>query len=303
MNIQGNLPGLKPCVAAVALLGLIAHSEAQVTVQPGFTVPENATLWLKADQGIHKDGSDRVTSWDDVSGNPEGNGVVNVSDPGKTPLWVDNQSGSQPAVVFSSTRGDFLDNTVVGSTLIAAQASTVFIVQRDDGGANHPSGTSVQWSPNGLNYLSINAANSDAIFYTSGSNQDFVQGPVTPASFYSTFHLITGVRNGASGTLRLDGQTIGSSSTLAGSADTSLSGTLLVGGYRNVPANGFDGAIAEILVFNSALPGNDITTIEQGLSAKYGLTTVPEPQAYATAFSALCLVAGVAMKLRRRQSA
>jgi Concanavalin A-like lectin/glucanases superfamily len=176
----------------------------------------------------------------------------------------------------------------------------VFIVQKD----NAPdSGNSLNWhTPDGLNYLSMNAANANLIVFDSGKNTDFISADISSQpNFYGQWHVITGVRNGLTGEIHLDGQNLATTGSFAGTADIVTPGTLSIGGQRVVVTDQtINGSIAEVKVFGTALTPAQIAAEEASLGSKYGISVVPEPQAYASAFSVLCLVAGLAIKLRRR---
>ena len=68
--------------------------ESSISNQP---IQANLKLWLKAGSGITKDGSDRVSQWDDQGIN--GNDVVQLTG-SKQPLFVDTVLNSEPIVRF-----------------------------------------------------------------------------------------------------------------------------------------------------------------------------------------------------------
>lgn len=77
--------------------------------------------WLRADQGIVLDGSNKVSEWQDISGN--GNGFLQ-SDANKRPALVNAALGNQPAVRF-----DGVDDGLWGvETMNLGRPSTVFVV-------------------------------------------------------------------------------------------------------------------------------------------------------------------------------
>lgn len=76
-------------------------------------------LWLKADAGIIKDGSNYVSQWDDQSGN--NNHAVQATGSAQ-PLWEDNQLNGKPAIHFYN--GDYL----IGNNELTI--GTVFIVKK-----------------------------------------------------------------------------------------------------------------------------------------------------------------------------
>ena len=75
-------------------------------------------LWLKADAGITKDGSDYVSVWADQSGN--GNDAVQATGASQ-PLWVDGQLNGEPVLRFDGSN-DFMSFNEV------ANIRTIFII-------------------------------------------------------------------------------------------------------------------------------------------------------------------------------
>jgi hypothetical protein len=271
----------------VVLLRLAPVSEAQLT---------SPTFWVAADQ---LSGSP-VTSWNNTGSASAA--VPSVSNGGSATGPVLNPNdplNGVNSVGFSA--GDFLDAGTTGGNLFSGTDSTVFIVQKDNGGAD---GNSLNWHTlDGNSYLSMNAAYGGNIVFDSGSGNDYITADISSRlNFYGQWHVITGVRSGLTGEIHLDGEnlTLIPADTFSEAADTGTSGTLSIGGLRGSGTSTLNGSIAEVLIFSTALTADDIATVEGNLGAKYGISVVPEPQAYATAFSFLCLVGGLAVHLRRR---
>jgi Concanavalin A-like lectin/glucanases superfamily len=298
-------------VLVVVLLRLAPVCDAQITIS---TQP---TFWVRADQGVSP-GTPLVASWNNVGSASVAIPSVGNIDSGTEPSLNSNDPSGQSSVQFDLSTtpipGRFLDASPVnGADLFSGANSTVFIVQKDNVPDN---GNSLNWNNNansGNSYLSMNAANPSQSFpghneivFDSGSGSDFISADITTQvpTFYGNWHVITGVRNGSAGEIHVDGQNLIITGGLgfSGSANFATTGPLSIGGLRVATAadQTIHGSIAEVLVFGSNLSPGDIATVESELGAKYGISIVPEPQAYASAFSVLCLVAGLAMKLRRR---
>lgn len=78
-------------------------------------------LWLKADAGITKDGSNYVSQWADQSGN--GNHAVQATGSAQ-PLWVDNQLNGKPILRFNNAQ------YLLGSLIQANTKISIFIVSK-----------------------------------------------------------------------------------------------------------------------------------------------------------------------------
>jgi hypothetical protein len=80
----------------------LGKKDPTVDVWPGFNpypwVPTDiagCVLWLRSDLGITKDGSDRVSQWNDQSG--QSNHATQSTD-AKKPVWIANQLNGHPSI-------------------------------------------------------------------------------------------------------------------------------------------------------------------------------------------------------------
>ena len=183
----------------------------------------------------------------------------------------------------------YLSTALAGNALFNGSDSTIYLVQKDNGVAN---GTTVLWS-NGSDFLSVNAANNNQIVYDSGSGSDFVTPSVDTGTFYTTWHVIALRRQGTTYTVDVDGTPRLPGAGPAGSAASLTSGNLFVGN-GSVEGTALNGAIAEVVVYPTALSDTDFAANEAALATQWDLTAVPEPQTYASVFAVGCLVAGLA---------
>lgn len=79
-------------------------------------------LWLKADAGITKDGSNYVSQWADQSGN--NNHAVQATGSAQ-PLWVDDELNGMPVIRFDGN-SDWLSGTIINN--INTSSLSLFIV-------------------------------------------------------------------------------------------------------------------------------------------------------------------------------
>lgn len=104
-----------------------------VAPDPGGWVPTDIAgcqLWLKADAGITKDGSNYVSQWADQSGN--NNHAVQATGSAQ-PLWVDGQLNGNPVVKMDDV-DDFLEYSEISDirTIFIIANSTYVLISRYD---------------------------------------------------------------------------------------------------------------------------------------------------------------------------
>lgn len=276
---------LKITATCVALFGL-ATANAQLIFEAG-------TL-----SGVA--GSD-VTSW--------------ASSPAGTTL---QPTGTAPKLQFQGTTKyvDFNDTDLaaasVSDSIIGTSQSAVFMVFRNPTGVDSLGATALIWI-NGTDTSHIlNLAEttgfgpSSTIAYVHGDvSADILSVPTPGAWNDGNWHVLTALRNGASGQIRIDGTPVTpATGAFANNWTTGGTGTLFVGGSPWGAGDDFIGDIAEIQI-HSSVPG-DINAVELGLDAKYselGLTVVPEPSEYAMIFGLACVAGALALRYRRQQLA
>ena len=89
-------------------------------------VTTNLQLWLKADAGITKDGTNNVSAWADQSGNSH---HADQSNSTAQPLWVDNVINGKPVIRFDGN-SDVMTTDVNGP---GGTEFTFFVVAKSNG--------------------------------------------------------------------------------------------------------------------------------------------------------------------------
>ncbi len=256
----------------------------------------NAQLVFDADSNVTGTLNNPVTAWSDIGS------TYTLAPLGTGPTLLNSGFNY---LAFNQTP---LLNASVPATILGETQGAVFMVLR--GFANDRS--ALTWMDESVaayqRLVQVSRTASD-IYYVQGNltggSTDFInadEGNVADGSW----HVLTLVRNGNGGTIRLDGTPLPSlAGDFAGPLPQTATGKLTVGGAPfNAPGDVPDrwtGDIAEIQIF-SAVPG-DINAIEQALGAEYGLTVVPEPSEYAMIFGLACVAGAVALRYRRQQLA
>jgi hypothetical protein len=85
----------------------------------------------------------------------------------------------------------------------------------------------------------------------------------------TNWHTITGVLNGGSSVLRLDGTQIGSGNAGSDAMGSGASAWMIGAGYPSF-SNPTNCQFGEILVYDSTITGTNLTNVENYLRAKWG---------------------------------
>jgi hypothetical protein len=229
---------------------------------PAPAVPSSGLqLWLRADAGVAYDGSNNVTTWSDQTGN------YPVTQSGSAePTYVANDINGEPALRFNGSQflansgnmGLNADMTVITVAMTTAPASQGYMTYLGPGDSNGSGGGANQGTNRALGYT-----NSQQLFDTSGI---YCQGAATPAAgtfvaeaatLDSTLQNVVFYRNGVqTATGRLSGvQNLGAGITVGSTPD---------------PSSGWQGDIAEVLVYDHKLSSSDFAQVDGYLANKYG---------------------------------
>jgi hypothetical protein len=200
--------------------------------------------WFRADQGVDKDETDRVTQWDDQTG--LGNDATAVS--GHEPLWRENRVNGLPSVYFDGNNESLQFPVQNG-------LRTVFLVVRHDTGSQDYAVSLGSQSTNdfhgaeGTGFLS--ASNAAAALV---NGEGYVNGtPVAPASILKPklFQVLSFVTTG---------------NVLADQ----------IGQDRNIPERCWQGDIVEIILYDETLTTTDREAVEAYLASQYATSDVDE---------------------------
>ncbi|MHB9024121.1 MAG: fibronectin type III domain-containing protein [Armatimonadota bacterium] len=248
-------------------------------------------LWLKADAGVTKDGSNYVTAWADQSG--QGNDATNGGST-ERPLYVGSALNGYPVIRFDGAYNNFMlgshylfaDNTKTGISFIAVVKSTAdktnTLANLLDFGTPE-SGLGGYVFEYDTNYAG-------AMWRGPGGVPDYGRAGYTHSKG-SAYVIYTGViKFGAVGystnTVRLNGLQVNSTTssyalTQFTSAEISEAATragnsgpvsIAMQSKLLMAERNLQGDIAEMLWYSSALSSTDAYNIEAYLGEKYGIT-------------------------------
>lgn len=214
-------------------------------------------LWLKADAITGLADADPVTTWPDSSGLGHDVGQATAA---KKPTYQTNEINGKPVVRFDAV-DDFLGN----ATLVVAQPLTIVVVERA-AVANHL-GNFIDGSVRCI------LGHSSLVYRLYAGGAGSIEGGTTDTSAHS----MSGHFNGASSEMWKDGTSIatGDPGTLAYPAGYKI------GSDHNGADQFFNGDIAEVIIYDSALSAADRNALGGYIQTKYGITitgaTFPPP--------------------------
>ncbi|MEO6231065.1 MAG: T9SS type A sorting domain-containing protein [Ferruginibacter sp.] len=253
-------------------------------------IPSGSVLWLRADQQVFTTTGDKVTSWNDVSGN---NFNVSQLATANQPVLVQNVFGNQPSILFDGVHGKYFLNNTSNNIVTAGSPRTVFIVGKMDcaavanGGGAFPGGggalfTFRRGTPN-FCIEDVTVAPYGNFVYTAGlgtfSNETVNDNFINTSKFtFVNTYISSGT--GTHLQVRQNGQPVtvtpqspcGSfNSCNPAISDNSTTG-FTVGDREDLAGQDWQGYISEIIVYPTVLTQADIQQVEQYLSTKYFLS-------------------------------
>ncbi|MEO6133561.1 MAG: T9SS type A sorting domain-containing protein [Ginsengibacter sp.] len=232
------------------IIFLSSHLFAQLPVTT------NLQLWLKADAGVTKDGSNNVSDWADQSGNAH---HANQSTPASQPLWVDNVVNGKPVIRFDGN-SDLMTTDVTGP---GGTELTFFVVAKSNGQRI------ISYNDNtGYVLYSYATPNNFIISNDGGPYGGLNSGTNNALSFQVTCaRYIANTTNGM--------QTFVNGALLAQRTSANIvlpSVPLQLGSYPGGGATELiNGDVAEIIIYNRALTDVEREQVENYLTQKYPL--------------------------------
>jgi hypothetical protein len=278
----------KLTVAALVVVGLAAAANAQII--------------FKADQtdGLVVSGGN-VTSWSDTADTAN----YTLAPTGTAPTFGVSAANNNQGYVSFGGAGLLVDDDAALGGAIGATQTAMFLVLRATGAQNKSILTWDDTNPSstGSTFLQVSENLGDINHLQRGTtttSAGIVNGDAP--TWDGDFHLLTLVRNGNVGQIRIDGvaQTVTGNFSASGSMPLVTSGDLTLGGrVGSTSGDRWSGDIAEVRFYNT-IP--NIEQIEMELDATYNLNVVPEPSEYAMIFGLACVAGALALRYRRQTS-
>jgi hypothetical protein len=212
------------------------------------------TLWLDASDLTGYADGDPVATWPDRSVN----GHDGTAPSGNEPLYRTSGVGGQPALDFVNA-ADYYQFSITN----AARYWTFFFVVDADNPSH--AGLSYLWDTQTGRIILAQREDTGVIaYYASATWRRTATAPAAGEQVYE-FNLAAG------GTANIYRDKTALTAGLAYD-DRAIGGVSRLGSAHNSNANFFDGRIAEVILYNSALGTTDRDTIYTYLADKYGFT-------------------------------
>lgn len=229
-----------------------------------FNASDNDKLWdtIPAGSGSNPANGGNMKSWDDEDGGNE-----ELQEETNHPSWLSNGINSLGALEFEGT--ERLLGTGSGSTLsnvISASAYTVFVSFFMDGAASNTGdmgGNSPLITETGT-FFGVHCSTVTGVHTVHASNWDSDRDSVGKVFDLNTKYVVMTRHEGGNLFVSLNQ---GSESSVASGNTGSLTGVMSTGAV--VGQGGFIGRIGEILVYNVALSGTDLTDTYQYMMDKW----------------------------------
>jgi YVTN family beta-propeller protein len=257
---------------AVLTVGGVAATFRVTTVATPSIPVSGLRLWLKADAGVTKSGTNQVSRWSDFSGT--GFDVAQAAS-ALQPTWVEGAFNGRPAIRFDGG-DDYLETLSTVNLLGGTGQLTVMVVVQP--------GTAQQTYADILDYNHWDGVR--FVLQQNGNQLNFFSGPGAPGQQLSsaapqvvTYTFV----NGGAGTSRFNGLNRQSGSGSSGSFAEPSWLTLGNKCNRTYPAlsRHFRGDIAEVIVYNTVLADADLQAVETYLMGKYGIDLTPDAFSFA----------------------
>ena len=159
------------------------------------------------------------------------------------------------------------------SEIVSSNQATVFMVQNNFSGDNTTA--TFGWNSGDYRFLSC-AQEGNMVLMDFGNTlsglSNFRITTATLTNFLNQNKIITFVKNGSNGKVKINSAPLTNSSSSNTIIDLSLSGDFSIGKYP--PANNdyyFFGYIGELIIFKKALTDEEISSIETYLSKKWSI--------------------------------
>ena len=243
---------------------LLQSYQGNLSPWPVPTVASGLRSWFSANLGVVKDGSNRVSQWADLSGQ----GFHVAQSGALEPMWVPSVANSQPMMQFDGST--YLKTKLAVDETAGSNDLTVITVALP--GSSQPAYASlVDLSSDTAHGFVLgqlgSGTNQFQLWFMDSGQSGWYSGPTANTSA-SQVQIVSVVKNGTTAAAYLNGASQGSGTVPA----TMLSPTAaLAVGNRASGLYGFNGQVAEVLVYNRALSDTERASIETTLSAKYGI--------------------------------
>jgi len=239
------------------------------TVTPGATPTleplPSLQLWLKADAGVTTGPDNTVVQWTDQSG--QGNHAA-APDEFVAPTVAANAINGLPALRFDGL-DDHLEIEDSESLSITGDLTSFFVVKMDDFATFRSVWAKTNTNqPSPTDFYTLPGSGLPRVFRGDGSGASAVPVDAARPLRAGEFDLVGFTAAGAELTHYLNGSTNGRGTSTTATAD--LDRPLYIG-TRDDLFTRLQGDLAELLIFDSALPAADLQKVQSYLAARYAI--------------------------------
>jgi prepilin-type N-terminal cleavage/methylation domain-containing protein len=185
------------------------------------------------------------------------------------PFYVRNGINNIPALRFDNLQSLIASNVKI-SEIISSNQATVFMVQNNFSGDDTTA--TFGWNSGVYRFLSCAQEGNKVLMDFGNTSSGFRTTTEILTNFLNQNKIITFVKNGSNGQVKINSAPLTNSSSSNATIDLSLSADFSIGKY--IPAGdayNFYGYIGEIIVFKRALTDAEIKDIETYLSKKWSI--------------------------------
>jgi alpha-tubulin suppressor-like RCC1 family protein len=251
---QPNTPDTVSTV--IAQTGTVTIKQVTFAASTGDLPPVGLRLWLKADVGVVKDANNNISAWLDQSGNTF---QATQSNPGNEPLWASAGAGSLPAIYFDG--GNFNPHFVnLPDVMSTATEGELFVVLKSQGDQNAPHDF-MRFGTPGSGLYPYQGQIQDQFGSTTTKQVGYPPMPLT------NYHVYNATSQSGQWTARLNGsvQYTTTDNTVAFTNAPTIGGTFY----------GFQGFMAEIIVYDHGLSSSERASVQNYLVSKYNAVLLP----------------------------
>ena len=235
---------------------------------------EDLSMWFESasEQSFEKpnpSNGERIALWKNINFKLFNRIDVAQSNQASKPFYVRNAINGNPALRFDNAQHLIASNVKI-SEIVSSDQATVFMVQNNFSGDETTA--TFGWNSGNYRFLSCAQEGNKVLMDYGTTSSGFRTTTATLTNFLNQNKIITFVKNGSNGQVKINSAPLTNSSSSNATIDLSLSADFSIGKY--IPAGegyNFYGYIGEFIVFKRALTDAEIKDIETYLSKKWSI--------------------------------
>ena len=240
---------------------------------------QNLSMWYettseKSFKTSKPNDGELINQWNDI--NPQRTmkiNLFNIPNDASRPAYKNSVINGLPALKFSNAQ-ELRSEDIKGNNFFISNDITVFVVQNAVGATLF--NTTMSWVPTTNNLdaggseiarFNLHLSHNNIFYFDFGGR---IEASGADISFKKN-NLFSFKRSGSEMIMRLNGQQISYSSSIAGIISNSNISPFIVGKLRTDYNYQFEGLIGEIIIYGNGLHINEIQKVEAYLAKKWGI--------------------------------